>query len=150
MSGTRSKSGLVCSHGSELDTIIPRPPMPKRALPPDIRRKLVMNLSENRPNNNVISEDEVSDAVIWKAGAGVLAPVGSAPDGSFLKRGSGVPMSERASALAQMKGLAGMRAVIPRARLAESNALVKSSGRTVGSIDMKTNRRLSSERKQMY
>ena len=43
----------------------------------------------------------------------MLAPVGSAPDGTFLKRGSGKAMSERASALAQMRGdAAGARATL--------------------------------------
>jgi len=45
------------------------------------------------------SNDENQD--IWQAGSGVLKPVGSGRDGTFLKRGSGVPMSQRASRLGQ-------------------------------------------------
>ncbi len=110
MSGTRSKSGLMCSHGSELDTKIPRPKMPRTALPPELRRKMGF---EQR------GEDE-NDAVVWKAGAGVLAPTGSAPDGNFLKKGSGVAMSTRASGLA-VHNPASNRAHILRPRLIAEN-----------------------------
>ena len=40
MSGAVSASGLMCSHGSELDARIPRAKMPKTALPPELRRKM--------------------------------------------------------------------------------------------------------------
>ena len=46
MSGTYSKSGLQCSHGSELDTKIPRPKMPKTALPPG--KQLIFLILTNR------------------------------------------------------------------------------------------------------
>lgn len=71
--------------------------------------------------------DDETDSSIWTAGAGILAATGSAPDGTFLKRRSGVPMSERASAYAQQNGyVTGSRAHISRARLANSSTLVLS------------------------
>ena len=109
MSGTVSKSGLQCRHGSELDTKIPRPKQPKTALPPELRRK--MGLKPRKA-------DEGNDDTIWRAGSGVLAKTGSGRDGTFLKRRSGVPMSQRASALAQKQFQSGsVRANVSRARL---------------------------------
>ena len=67
-----SGSGLRCSHGSDLDTRIPRPKQPKTALPPGLRKK--MGLAPRR------EEDSSASDAIYKAGAGVLKPVGSAPD----------------------------------------------------------------------
>ena len=141
MSGTHSKSGLQCSHGSELDAKIPRPKMPKTglrmttneskeitnyrpalltALPPELRRKMGF-----QPR----SDDENADSTIWTPGSGVLVATGSGRDGSFLKRRSGyafsmqplllpvlkiylldsrLPMSERASALAQKNFIPGI------------------------------------------
>lgn len=107
--------GLRASHGSDLDMRIPRAKLPKRALPDSLRRK-IKGVS---PNDICPAE---SDDHMYKAGNGVLAAAGSAPDGKFLKRGSGVPMSHRASALAQARGdAAGARATIRRSRLAESS-----------------------------
>jgi hypothetical protein len=107
-------SGLRCSHNSELDTKIPRAKLPKRALPDCLRKKLKGVKVEDCPNND--------DVDVYKAGSGVLAPVGSAPDGTFLKRGSGVPMSLRASALAQRRGdAANARATIHRATLVDGD-----------------------------
>jgi hypothetical protein len=85
--------------------------MPKTALPPELRKKMGLV-----PRGN----DENSD--IWKAGSGVLAPVGSGKDGQFLKMKSGVPMSYRASRLAQMEngGIRG-QANISKPRLIENN-----------------------------
>ena len=40
MSGARTAGGLICSHGSDLDTRIPRAKMPKSALPQSLRIKL--------------------------------------------------------------------------------------------------------------
>lgn len=70
------------------------------------------------------AENEEEDAVIWKAGAGVLAPTGSAPDGTFLRKGSGVSMSQRASALAQKEMVVRNRANIVRARIVDENGQV--------------------------
>jgi hypothetical protein len=117
MAGTRSKSGLVCSHGSELDTLIPRPKMPKTALPPELRRKMGL---EPR------FEDKSSDE-IWRAGSGVLAPTGSAADGHFLRKGSGAPMSIRASRLAQVSNQVSNRANVSRPRLLENADFVLSN-----------------------
>lgn len=109
MSGAISKSGLQCRHGSELDTKIPRPKMPKTALPPELRKK--MGLKPRKA-------DEDNNDTIWRAGSGVLAKTGSGRDGTFLKRRSGAPMSQRASALAQKQFQSGsVRANISRARL---------------------------------
>ncbi|KAJ1461822.1 hypothetical protein M885DRAFT_611431 [Pelagophyceae sp. CCMP2097] len=102
-----SQSGLRASHGSDLDASIPRPKLPKTALPPGVRAR--MGLAPRR------EEDFAASEQLYKAGAGVLQPVGSAPDGTFLKRNSGVQASERTSALAQMRGDARARAVVNRA-----------------------------------
>eukprot|EP01031_Cornospumella_fuschlensis_P024425 gene24426-29524_t len=115
MSGTRSSSGLVCSHGSHMDEKIPRPKMPKTALPPELRAKL--GLAPRKEENE-------SSYEIYKPGAGVLAPVGSGKDGSYLKMKSSIPMSHRTSGLARMKGITGTMAVIPRARLRDSEEIV--------------------------
>lgn len=109
MAGTVSKSGLQCSHGSELDVKIPRPKMPSTALPPELRKKLGLPPRKQEVN---------TDSTIWTPGSGVLAKVGSGRDGTFLKRRSGVPMSERASALAQKNFQPGsIRANVSKARL---------------------------------
>ena len=104
----------MCSHGSELDARIPRPKMPKTALPPELRRS--MGLKPRR-------QDEENDKEIWTPGSGVLKKVGSGRDGSFLKRGSGVPMSQRASKYAQIIGQSEslrQRAFVQRASLANT------------------------------
>ncbi len=115
MSGTRSSTGLICSHGSHMDMLIPRPKMPKTALPPEIRRKIGL-----KPR----TDENPEDFEIYKAGAGVLEAVGSGKDGSFLKAHSSVPMSHRTSGLAKMNGIRGSRALIPRAKM--------TGGRVVG------------------
>lgn len=116
MSGTRSATGLMCSHGSHMDEKIPRPKMPKSALPPELRRKL--GFAPRLENEEAKNE-------IYKAGSGVLKPVGSGKDGSYLKMKSSVPMSHRTSGLARMNGTyQGQRALIPRARVIDNGAIV--------------------------
>ncbi len=88
---------------------------PLQALPESIRRKIKGAVRDENVDNSGIS--------IYAAGAGVLAPAGSAPDGGFLKRNSGVPASLRASALAQRSGIAvGAHATIARARVVVDGA----------------------------
>ena len=89
------------SHNSDLDLRIPRAKAPKRALPDCLRKKLRRSSAD--------ANDENSDH-LYKAGAGVLAPRGTkggeyraGSQRNFLKRGSGKPMSERASRLAQLQ-----------------------------------------------
>ncbi len=116
MSGTRSATGLICSHGSHMDEKIPRPKMPKTALPPELRRK--MGLAPR-------VEEKAGGNEIYQAGSGVLKPVGSGSDGSYLKMKSSIPMSHRTSGLARMNGsYQGQRALIPRARVINSGAIV--------------------------
>ena len=130
MAGAASHSGLRCSHGSDLDTHIPRPKMPKRALPDCIRRQI---------KGAVLSESDKDDSNLYRAGSGVLAPVGSAPDGTFLKRNSGQPMSSRASYLAQQRGDAiGAKATIYRAKVIN---YVNSSPNMPNSADVKKSMR---------
>ena len=75
------------------------------------------------------SGDDSSD--IYTAGAGVLAPAGSAPDGKFLKRGTGVPASIRASALAQKSMAPGQqRAIVSKARIGEDAVMKTQTGNT--------------------
>ena len=112
MAGTRSASGLMCSHGSHLDALIPRPKNPKTALPPDVRKKL--GLSKR--------VDEESDE-IWKPGSGVLAPVGSGRDGQYLKMKSGVSLSIGGSRKAQLENSGvSRRANISRPKLLLTDA----------------------------
>jgi hypothetical protein len=114
MSGARSATGLICSHGSHMDEKIPRPKMPKTALPPELRRKLGF-----QPR----AQDENTD--IYKAGSGVLKPKGSGNDGSYLKMKSSIPMSQRTSGLAKMQNqYQGQRALIPKSVLVDSNKIV--------------------------
>lgn len=77
MAGVRSKSGLLCSHGSELDARIPRPRMPKTALPAELRRKMGFT-------KRVSDDDENADNTYWTPGAGVLAKIGSGSDGTYV------------------------------------------------------------------
>eukprot|EP00621_Florenciella_sp_RCC1693_P000607 CAMPEP_0182554324 /NCGR_PEP_ID=MMETSP1323-20130603/49930_1 /TAXON_ID=236787 /ORGANISM="Florenciella parvula, Strain RCC1693" /LENGTH=240 /DNA_ID=CAMNT_0024766049 /DNA_START=57 /DNA_END=779 /DNA_ORIENTATION=+ len=117
----KSSSGLVCSHGSDLDTKIARPKQPKTALPPELRAK--MGLKPRRDGER--GRGDGSHETMYSAGAGVLKPVGSGADGSFLKRGSGVPMSERTSGLARQRGDAvGARAHIARPELVGGSDVV--------------------------
>lgn len=107
-----SAGGLRCSHGSDLDTRIARPKQPKTALPPSLRRK--MGLAPRK------EEDAAASEALYKAGAGVLEKRGSAPDGTFLKRNSGIPASQRASGAAQQSGYASnARATVRRPALAD-------------------------------
>ena len=107
--------------------------MPKTALPPELRRSMGL-----KPR----SENDENDAVIWRAGAGVLAPTGSAPDGKFLKRGSGAAMSQRASALAQREMVARNRATVLKARLVDNNGNMIVANRS----DDPTNRKRKSSK----
>lgn len=97
-----------------MDEKIPRPKMPKTALPPELRRKM-----------GLAPRAEECETDIYKAGAGVLKPVGSGKDGSYLKMKSSIPMSHRTSGLARMTGAyTGQRALIPRARVIQNGSLV--------------------------
>lgn len=99
-----------------MDEKIPRPKMPKTALPPELRRKLGFQPRQ---------EEAAGGYEIYEAGSGVLKPVGSGKDGSYLKMKSSIPMSHRTSKLAQMNGsYQGQRAIIPRARIATSNVVI--------------------------
>ena len=100
MSGARTSSGLICSHGSDLDTRIPRAKIPSTALPPDVRRKLGFKRATPQRRKSI-------GANPYKAGANVLQPR-EAADGEyaagsqkhFLKRGTGVRRrNQRASAI---------------------------------------------------
>ena len=99
-----------------MDEKIPRPKMPKTALPPELRRKMGL-----QPRN----DENCNGNEIYQAGSGVLKPVGSGKDGTFLKMKSSMPMSQRTSGLARMNGLVQpQRALIPRARVITTNAIV--------------------------
>jgi hypothetical protein len=99
-----------------MDEKIPRPKMPKTALPPELRRK--MGLAPR-------AEEAAGGYEIYQAGSGVLKPVGSGKDGSYLKMKSSMPMSHRTSGYARMNGVVqGQRALIPRARTIDSNAFI--------------------------
>jgi hypothetical protein len=153
MSGARTSGGLMCSHGSQLDCAIPRPPAVRRALPDCIRKKIKGSKREPAAADNQGPERLANTDVVYQAGAGSVVPRGDA-DGeyragsqrNFLKRGTGKPMSERASRLAQMSHGAGVsRGVYQtegtrrvsatkqeakrRSRLASSGAMMMGSNR---------------------
>jgi bifunctional DNA-binding transcriptional regulator/antitoxin component of YhaV-PrlF toxin-antitoxin module len=112
-----SKCGLICSHGSDLDARIPRPKLPKTALPPELRKKMGL-----KPR----TEDDSSE--IYNAGSGVLKAAGSGQDGCFLKKGSGIPASVRTSGLNRSSDVG--RAVISRATIGNSFVMAKPTGYT--------------------
>ena len=108
MSGARSASGLICSHGSDLDMRIPRAKVPKSALPQSLRRKL--GFEKKRPLAQQKHSRYSEETDPYTAGANVLKPRES-NDGNysagcqknFLRRGSGAAMSYRASRKAQQQ-----------------------------------------------
>ena len=89
-----SASGLQCSWGSDLDTQIPRPKMPKSALPDSVRKNL--GLSERKSSKRFSEKFEVDSAVHLTKGGQEAK--------QFLKMKSGVPMSTRTSGLVKMQG----------------------------------------------
>ena len=93
-------------------------PLVVAAVPPELRRKMGL-----KPR----TEDDSSD--VYKAGAGVLAPAGSARDGKFLKKKSGVPASVRTSGLAQNRS-PGAKAVISRPKIGGEHVLAAPTGNT--------------------
>ena len=107
MSGCRSASGLVCSAGSTLDFTIPRAKLPKSALPDSVRRKMGLKPRKERARDVRLGR-AAGPTAHSNAGAGVVKQRTS-KDGkyaagcqkNFLKRGTGVAMSSRASRLAQ-------------------------------------------------
>ena len=126
MSGSRSSTGLVCGHGSDLDMRIPRAKIPSSALPPEIRAKMGL-----KPRREVRAKAR-SGANPYSAGGGVVKPRASS-DGkysagcqkNFLKRGSGRAMSSRASKLAQDKMGARKRThSTPTAAMSQSQSRV--------------------------
>ena len=108
MSGARSSSGLICSHGSDLDMRIPRAKVPKSALPQSLRRKL--GFEKKRPLGQQKHSRYSEQTDPYAAGANVLKPRES-QDGNyaagcqknFLKRGSGKAMTHRESRKAQQQ-----------------------------------------------
>ena len=113
MSGCRSASGLVCSAGSTLDFKIPRAKMPKSALPDSVRRKMGLKPRKERARDVRLGR-AAGPTAHSNAGAGVVKQRTS-KDGkyaagcqkNFLKRGTGVAMSSRASRLAQQQSVSG-------------------------------------------
>jgi hypothetical protein len=113
MSGCRSASGLVCSAGSTLDFKIPRAKMPKSALPDSVRRKMGLKPRKERARDVRLGR-AAGPTAHSNAGAGVVKQRTS-KDGkyaagcqkNFLKRGTGVAMSSRASRLAQQQTRGG-------------------------------------------
>lgn len=87
-----SATGLVCSHGSKLDEVLPRAKLPKCALPPELRAKL--GLDKDRPVRET--------GTYFKSGFGIVEQKGAhtteysaGNQRNFLRRGTGVPMSVR-------------------------------------------------------
>lgn len=103
-----------CGPMRDLDYINPRPKNPSSALPPEVRRRLGlakggggMARSSSAPppdseHANIYTGAANADPKIGASGAGTgwHNPNGHA----FVKRGSGIPMSQRASRKAQLEG----------------------------------------------
>ena len=102
MSGARTAGGLICSHGSDLDTRIARQKVPKSALPQSLRVKL--GFDKKRPLAKQSRSRYSEDTNPYTPGANVLQPRSSA-DGkykagcqkNFLRRGSGSSFSSLAA-----------------------------------------------------
>ena len=97
----QSASGLQCSWGSDLDTRIPRAKLPPSALPPEVRAKLKLGGLKHAGGH----ADKDAAGLAYKPGGGCLEPRASdngqykaGCQKNFLRRGSGVPASERCSA----------------------------------------------------
>ena len=94
MSGARTAGGLVCSHGADVDTRIPRAKIPKSALPQSLRIKL--GFEKRNPRSKQTRSRYSDETNPYAPGANVLKPRESA-DGkykagcqkNFLRRGSG-------------------------------------------------------------
>jgi len=100
-----------CGAMRDLDYINPRAKCPPSALPPEIRRKL--GLAGPRSASAPPAERDESYEVIYKGAANAAPKVGASgagtawqnPNGhAFVRKGSGVPMSKRASRKAQLEG----------------------------------------------
>ena len=101
----QSASGLQCSWGSDLDTRIPRAKLPPSALPPEVRAKLKLGGLKHTGGH----ADKDVAGLAYKPGGGCLEPRASdngqykaGCQKNFLRRGSGVPASERCSAAVRM------------------------------------------------
>jgi hypothetical protein len=99
----------------DLDYVNPRPPKATSALPPELRRRLGLDRGKSFDRRSIDSPVEVDNAAPdhykgcinacpkkGKSGAGTdwENPNGHA----FVRRGSGVPMSQRASRASQLSG----------------------------------------------
>jgi len=116
----------------DLDYVNPRPAKASSALPPDVRRRLGLDRDAPRANvcNSPLSRSpsmEVpgqyrgsanAEAKVGKSGAGTdwQNPGGHA----FVRRGSGIPMSKRASRQSQLTG-AGAAMIANQSRAAGPN-----------------------------
>ncbi|GMI32764.1 hypothetical protein TeGR_g5015 [Tetraparma gracilis] len=89
-----SASGLQCAWGSDLDTRIPRPKMPKQALPDSVRKNLGFK-GERKASRRFSDNFEIAPEV--------HATKGGMEAKAYLKMKSGVPMSTRTSGLAAQR-----------------------------------------------
>eukprot|EP00929_Paragymnodinium_shiwhaense_P092088 TRINITY_DN5197_c0_g1_i1.p1 TRINITY_DN5197_c0_g1~~TRINITY_DN5197_c0_g1_i1.p1 ORF type:complete len:184 (-),score=30.93 TRINITY_DN5197_c0_g1_i1:694-1245(-) len=96
----------------DLDYINPRPPRASSALPPEVRAKLLGKRAGSQPP----AENGTEAKVFYMGAANAPPKVGQSgagtnwqnPNGhAFIRRGSGIPMSQRASRKAQMENLGG-------------------------------------------
>ena len=75
MAGIRSSGGLMCSHGSDLDSRIPRAKMPSRALPDCLRSKMGFKKGKEQAARRNGHSKEDADVLYRTPGAGVLIDV---------------------------------------------------------------------------
>jgi len=113
----QSASGLQCSWGSDLDTRIPRAKLPPSALPPEVRAKLKLGGLKHAGGH----ADKDAAGLAYKPGGGCLEPRASdngqykaGCQKNFLRRGSGVPASERCSAAVRMAKSGQLPPLAPR------------------------------------
>mmetsp|Transcript_17302 Transcript_17302/g.37210 ORF Transcript_17302/g.37210 Transcript_17302/m.37210 type:complete len:197 (-) Transcript_17302:194-784(-) len=92
----------------DLDYINPRPKCPSSALPPEVRRKLGLAPAASTPETSGAADH----GHLYTGAANAAPKVGASgagtdwqnPNGhAFVRRGSGVPMSQRASRKAQLE-----------------------------------------------
>mmetsp|Transcript_82777 Transcript_82777/g.208396 ORF Transcript_82777/g.208396 Transcript_82777/m.208396 type:complete len:210 (-) Transcript_82777:376-1005(-) len=118
-----------CGAMRDLDYINPRPKVPSSALPPEVRRRLGLGAGNGMPRSSSAPPPESEHASLYTGASNAAPKVGASgagtawhnPNGhAFVRRGSGIPMSQRASRKAQLEG--------PRASLVPAGLEAPSAG----------------------
>eukprot|EP00932_Pfiesteria_piscicida_P016386 SRR837773.3310.p1 GENE.SRR837773.3310~~SRR837773.3310.p1 ORF type:complete len:219 (+),score=49.27 SRR837773.3310:71-658(+) len=98
----------------DLDYINPRPKCPSSALPPEVRKRLGLGPAPSIARSSSCPPENGEHKPLYTGAANAAPKVGASgagtdwhnPNGhAFVRRGSGLPMSQRASRKAQLEGL---------------------------------------------